>query len=432
MTGVILVLFIAFFFRVIMISDIRYHYPVRNDAREYYNYAINLKFNQSYSRQAPQSISDPAFKPVPDKIRPPGYALFIAPWVKFPANMAMVYNIQFVQVIVDTLTVLLSFGFCRLLLSYRAALFAMLLVAVSPHLIAMNIYILTESLFTFFLILYLYITAKGLQQNSLILFFLSGSMLAITMLIKPTMNYFIFFIGPMLLFTIPKDRRLTVVGVMLLGLAITIGPWSIRNMGVNSVGPDKAIDSLKNGSYPGLMFNNDPRSRSIPHRADPNYKNITTLSEFLPDLIDKVTNKPSEYLSWYLFGKPKMLFSWDMVMVAGKGDIYTYPIVHSPYFYRQSFRITHALMKGAHNIIVISSLLLLIMLFIPSFYKTIPDHARSPLILCAVIFIYFTLVHIVTNPLPRYFIPLRPIQLLMATYIFSFVYKLIKHYGLRT
>ena len=222
-TGVILILFIAFFFRITMINNTSYDAPVRADARQYYSYAINMKFNQTYSKDYSQSISDPAFNPTPDKARAPGYALFLYPWVKSPPTMEMVYNIQFVQVIVDTLTVLLAFGLFKLFFSYPVALFAMLLVAISPHLIAMNIYLLTETLFTFVLTLYIYISAKAFQKNNLILIFLSGSLLAVTMLVKSTMNYFIFFIGAMLFFSLPKKDLAKTFGAMVLGYIITIG-----------------------------------------------------------------------------------------------------------------------------------------------------------------------------------------------------------------
>ncbi len=215
--------------------------------------------------------------------------------------------------------------------------------------------------------------------------------------------------------------------VLLLGYLVTIAPWNIRNMGITSGDSGKALASLKNGSYPGLMYNNDPRTRSIPHRADPHYGKIKTLEEFLPILATKFSKNPGEYLFWYLFGKPLMFYSWNTV--AGMGDIYVYPIAYSPYLDKQLFRITHALMKGAHPLIVIASLIMLVMVLSPAGRKWIPEHARIPLTLCTVVLLYFTLLHMVGTPLPRYAIPLRQIQLAMTTFMFSFVYSLVKNQG---
>ncbi len=143
-TRVLLILFLAYFFRVVMVDNTILPTPIRNDAREYYSYALNMKFNNTYSRNFPKSVVDPAYTPKPDKVRPPGYSLFLYPFVKFPPDMDMVHQVQFAQVIIDTFTVLVAFGFFKLFLSYRLALFTSFLVAISPHLIAMNIYILTE------------------------------------------------------------------------------------------------------------------------------------------------------------------------------------------------------------------------------------------------------------------------------------------------
>lgn len=181
---------------------------------------------------------------------------------------------------------------------------------------------------------------------------------------------------------------------------------------------------MKNGSYPNLMFNNDPRTRTMQHRADPNYKNIKTFADVLPHLVGKISKNPGEYFSWYLFGKPFMFFSWNIV--AGMGDIYVYPIRYSPYFNVDAFRITHMVMKSAHPVIVVTSLLMLLLVLSPATRRHIPEQTRIPLTFCALLLLYFTLLHVVANPLPRYAIPLRPIQILMATCFFSWLLPLLK------
>jgi len=327
--GLVLVMTIAIFFRITMISETSYDSPIRNDAREYYQYAINLKYHHTYSRQTPRQKSAQDFLPVPDKARPPGYAIFLYPWVELPPDQAMIRKIQFVQVIIDTLTVLLTFMLGKLIFGYKSALFAAFLVAISPHLISMNIYLLSETLFTFSLVSYLYITALALKTNRTPLIFLSGVVLAVTMLIKPTMNYFFIFLVPVLLMTLPRDTRRQALALILAGWILALSPWLLRNLDVTTADSDKALTSLKNGSYPGLMYNNDPGTRSIQHRADPHYNDIKSVRQFLVQLTKKAMQQPEVYIPWYLIGKPRTFYSWDII--AGAGDIFVYPIHYSPY-----------------------------------------------------------------------------------------------------
>ena len=70
-TGVLLILFLAYFFRVVMVNDTNLPIPIRNDAREYYSYAVNMKIHDTYSHHFPKSVVDPAYTPKPDKVRPP-------------------------------------------------------------------------------------------------------------------------------------------------------------------------------------------------------------------------------------------------------------------------------------------------------------------------------------------------------------------------
>jgi hypothetical protein len=51
--------------------------PIRVDALDYFSYAVNLRTHGVYSLQREWMV-DPAHKPVPDAIRPPGYPVFLA------------------------------------------------------------------------------------------------------------------------------------------------------------------------------------------------------------------------------------------------------------------------------------------------------------------------------------------------------------------
>lgn len=420
---VLLVIAVAVILRVLMINQTVHLSPIRNDAKEYYSYAVNLKYFDTFSSHLPETINNPSQKPQSDKNRPPGYPAFLYPLVKFPPDMSMVQDIKLAQAIIDSATVLVAFLLFRLFVPFNASITVALLVAISPHLIAMNIYLLTETVFTFFLTLFLYVSVKGLIQKRLFYLFLSGILLAITTLIKPSINYFIIFYIGYLLVVLPKKEIIKTTAVIVLGFLLLVAPWAYRNTGIAG-NSSKALVSLKNGSYPGLMVNNDIRTRGMPHRADPKYGDIKNFTDFVVDLKEKLIQKPAEYLSWYLIGKPVMFFSWDMV--AGMGDIYVYPISYSPYYNKQIFMITHAMMKGAHPPINIAAIIMLILIFVPRIRKHLSYEAKTALSFLAVILVYFIALHTVVTPLPRYAIPLRPIMYGLSVFLFLFLFQIYK------
>ncbi|MGR9072195.1 MAG: glycosyltransferase family 39 protein [Gammaproteobacteria bacterium] len=408
-TSVLLIIVLGFYLRLGMVNHTQLPTPIRNDAVEYYSYAVNLKYFGVYSGVFPKRVAGVSAKPAPDKKRAPGYPLFLSLFVKFPPDMDMVRTIQLFQAMLGSATVLLTFLVFRSVAPFLPSLAAAFLTAISPHLIAMNIYLLTETLFTFFLCLYLFITVRGLFTERLPYLFLSGCLLAASMLIRPTMTYFIVFFIVYLWFTFPKEKFIKFFPVVLMGFVLVQGPWAIRNASVPS--PDnampQALKSMKSGSYPELMVKGDPSTRGMQHRADPNYIKIDSYDGFFEDVMQKTLEEPGKYLSWYLFGKPKTYLSWDII--AGMGDVYVYQIRYSPFFNLPPYPSIHALMKFLHPGIVVAALAMAALTFLPAVRQISSDRSKIARRFLGVVCFYFILVHMAANPLPRYSIPLRPI-----------------------
>ncbi|MDZ7842953.1 MAG: glycosyltransferase family 39 protein [Gammaproteobacteria bacterium] len=197
------ILVLSSFLRLGMVDMIEGTVPIRNDAKEYYSYAANIKSSGIYSSMLPPELTDTEITVTPDATRPPGYAMFLYPFVTVPPTVEMVYSIRVAQVILSTLTVLLSFLVLREFLSNAWALGASFLVGLSPHLVAMNIYLLTESLFTFLLMLFAYLTIQGFARQSVVLSIIAGITLGLTLLTKSSIIYFPYL---MLAFFIVKYR----------------------------------------------------------------------------------------------------------------------------------------------------------------------------------------------------------------------------------
>ena len=197
------IFFLALAMRIGMVNQTKVPLPIQHDAIDYYSYAINLKTAGIYSHQNPVYVKPDSLKQ--DHNRTPGYSLFLFPFVEYPPTPEMTSHIVNTQALISGLTVLLSFFLFRLFLTLPLSIMGMSLVAISPHLIAMDAYILTESLFTFFIILLAYCMSKLILNQSKLWAYILGVVLGISLLIKPTMTYFIIFLIPGIFFLLKKN-----------------------------------------------------------------------------------------------------------------------------------------------------------------------------------------------------------------------------------
>ena len=139
---------IAFALRLGAINGTVINTPIRADGLDYYRYAVNLKTYGTYSRAHTFESA-----PEPDALRPPGYPVFLLPFVEEPPTAFMLWQIGFAHALLDAFSVLLAISVFRRFLPETAAVGAGILTALSPHLISASTYLLTETLFTFLLML---------------------------------------------------------------------------------------------------------------------------------------------------------------------------------------------------------------------------------------------------------------------------------------
>ncbi len=147
-----LILICGFLLRSESIYRTTVTHPLSKDAGSYYMYAYNLRHKHTYSSEVGY-LDGLKSSITPDAIRPPGYPLFLSIFVDAPPAQNTLNNILIFQMVISTVTIFFSFLFFQNFLNRFAAVAASLLVALSPHLIVMNSYILTETLFCFILVL---------------------------------------------------------------------------------------------------------------------------------------------------------------------------------------------------------------------------------------------------------------------------------------
>jgi len=396
--------------------------PIRADAADYYNYALNLKYHQTYSRSR---FSDTV--PQPDAVRAPGYPAFLVPFVDQPPTGFMLWRISLVQALLDSISVILALGIFRRIMAEGWALGAAFLTAISPHLISASTYLLTETLFTFLMLLSLWLAVKMIQHNNRALGFAAGTVIAAAALTRPTLQFFILPLIGMLLISRDRGKHSGLAIALLAGFVLAFSPWVARNLAAigSASDPTLTAGSLHHGMYPDFMYNDIPESRGFPYRFDPRSQAISSSREsVLSEIMRRFREEPGRHLRWYLLGKPVTLLDWNIL--AGMGDVFIYPVKASPYFSQPLYALSHEFMKLLHWPLVILALAVAVLAWLPGFGKQLSGTALFTVRLLSLLMLYFIALHIVAAPFPRYGIPLRPVIFGLAMFLCSQVFVRLK------
>jgi len=347
--------------------------------------------------------------PSPDAHRPPGYPFFLYPFVDFPATDAMLWHVVLAQAIVSALTVLLSYALFRQFLPTWASLAGAALTALSPHLVSGNAFLLTEPLFTFFLVATAAALLRAARSESPGWFLAAGALLGCAMLIRPTLDYLLVFLVPAYFLLLARKPAIRMALLTVVGCAIVYSPWVARNaISVSDeLASTKAIDSIHLGMYPDVTYQGIPRSYGHADMFDPEYKNRDTAAIF-DEIGRRFQEEPGRHIYWYLVGKPIFLFSWNVAV--GMGDVFVYPVFTSPYHESRLFYGSHQLMYWLHWPLMTLALAVAAAAWFPVSRRFLSDPQRMAARLISVIIGYFLLVHMVGLPLPRYGFPTRPLM----------------------
>lgn len=437
-----LIFLFAFVIRIYYLETLIVEGHVKADAKKYMGYAINLLEHGIYS----QSWSP---DPIPDTQVSPGYPLFLAAIMITSPDFDIFYKnddkgnptpymseehlrnyqktiqtILWIQALIGALTVLLCFFAGLFFLPLTVAASAALLTAISPHLITLSGYLLTETLFSSLLMASLLPLCQGFRtQKSAWLFFASITM-GIACLVRPAILLFPVFILP-LVFTFRTTRKKIVAGICLFsGCALIWGGWMAFSKPINTTDdkPGLALISFALGMYPDLTYK-DPRYKGMPYEdpANNDFDRLTTDAGFaLKTLWENALKEPATYLKWYCWGKPNMFWSWK-ILVGGK-EIYVYRILTSMYETNSVAKGSLTLMRTLHPILLILAVFGAI--YSISMYKRAEPENKKRIVIALIFFMllfYFTAVHSVLAPLPRYSIPLRPVLYLAALVLPSYL-----------
>lgn len=411
MLALVIVTAIGFHLRVQTVHQTQTPNPIIADARDYFAYAFNLRHHGVYSRSV-ETFTNPSARPEPDALRSPGYPAFLSLFMGKPVDQSTLKHIKWAQALLSTLAILGTFFLARLFLPTIGALGAALLTALSPHLVNVNLYLLTESLFAFLAVVGAWALGRALQSHrrAYLLWAVCGLLLAAGSLVRPSLQYFIVVAVLLAVASLGTRRGLKASVVAGAIFAVAMGAWSARNYAVIGELSDDTlkISAIHHGLYPGFRYQDDPKTYGYPYRYDPRSPEISrSVSAALTEVRRRFAEEPLRHLGWYLFGKPVALWSWNIVQ--GAGDAFVYPVEQSPYQDNPLFRSSHALMRWAHWPLVVLGALGSLAVWVPAVGRRLPPDQRVTAKAVSAILLYFTLIHMIVQPFPRYSIPLRPL-----------------------
>ncbi len=423
--GLVLLVGLGAWMRWTAVVDTEVEKPVRGDAEEYMAAARNLVKYGVYSEHAPPE--DDGEEPAPSAKRSPGFPLWAALFMDpddMEKSMDRILLGNWALSIISL--VLLAFLFYRVL-PYWACCAVLFLVAISPHLININVYLLTEPLFTLgvsaiFAVYWLVVTRPGVASALGL-----GAMLGLTNLVRPSLLLLALPLVVFMAFKLPSHVRWKSCAAMLAVSVVISLSWNVRNLvSIDSFSdPQLSANFLHHGMYPGFEYKDRDFTFGYPYRFDPKSE---VLSGNVPRILDEIGNRfqqqPGKHLHWYFLGKPAFLYSWDIV--AGFADIFVYKVKKTPYSENKLFDSTNLISYYVHGPMVALAFLGVFFVWLPSFWPSMSSPQRHLFQFSSLFIIYFTGFHVIGAPFPRYGIPVRPFVYMQAFFVLGGIYEHVR------
>jgi len=291
-----LVVLLAFVVREWFVLTMVVPEPNQGDVGAYLRYALHLVWDGTFSMNN--------WAAIPDAFRSPGYPMVLA--ALFPSDgsapvwFARVYQ---AQVLLGTATVAMTIALARRFMPFGFALMAGLWMAVQPHHVASTGTLLTECLFGALLL-------GGLLAASYERGWLAGLGFGLSYLTNP--------VGAVvpLVSAVSLQRKQAVA--MLLVVGVAIGGWAVRNAVVDAHG-GRAMINFVQGSWPEYHD-----TAKWPWRWPAKYEAINrevAAGEVAP-VVHRLAEDPARYAGWYA-SKPWLLFDWEVRIGHGMAYVVT-------------------------------------------------------------------------------------------------------------
>jgi hypothetical protein len=425
-TAAIVVLALAV--RVLYVWTATVEYPIRGDVNQYVLYAWNLSHRGVFSTALPDAETA-----TPDDYRGPGYPAFLAatmtlaghsdlplrpgPGGQFALGYASDTWMRIalgLQIILGTATVWLMIVLARFWLPEGAALAAGLMAAFWPHLVTFTGVLLSETLFAAMLVLALWMLCSAYESGGRKRMAAAGLAWGIAYLVNPIVAMF----PVVAAVAVAGGRQRKLAAIFLAGFVLMPGLWAMRNaLNVRDSGAlQRMEENFVQGSWPEFLvaFNsrldNDISGQIVEAANEEARQFRESAATGVAAVGERMALDPFYYGVWYVVRKPYLL--WDWSIRVGTGDIYFLPVQHSAFEKIPLLSAVRNVLRWINPLIfalaAFGSLLALGSSLLRRKKGGFAAFATSLLAL------YLTGVHVVLQAEPRYSIPYRPEEILLA------------------
>lgn len=380
---------------------------VRADSLKYVVTAINLNTSGDYS-----SDMEP---PLKSSTRlAPGYPFFLA-GIRFIAgeNKRFLRLTKVVHVLIGALSVVMLYLIASILLPNALSVLVAIIFSLYPHHVIGSGYILTETVFTFLVLLGIYLLILFDKKKSNKLLVVVGLVFSFAIVTRPIVMLFL----PLLTlfyFFIRRDLVRSYVQITAISFFFWI-PWIVWSNTVADVKDSNVRAVVAYGLYPDFTYD---RFRGIPNREDPQFQLMqNSWGGFFSVALARIKNQPGKYFWWYVFGKPIAL--WDFSIVQGQGGAFIYPIQSSLYDRDGAYKLTYWLLGLFHPLLVYVSLLFSLFFVVYSLLRARRANFSAPMFCSTFVIVYATFMHVPLASLPRFSVPFQPFAILVFVSVVS-------------
>jgi hypothetical protein len=288
---------------------------------------------------------------------------------------------------------------------------AALLMAVWPHSVAIPAYLLTETLVGFLCAAALLATETASRSIRPLLWVMAGALWSLAAMTNAVLLPFASLLAMVLWLSRRIDRR-TALALAFSSLVLPFG-WSVRSatlpQGASATG--RAVTNFVQGSWPTyhdaiqLAAQGDDDGQH--HLQWMQYEMDTLQKDPAAGLVlmrDRMAQKPMAHITWYLW-KPALLWAWNIRV--GFGDVYVYPTRNSPFF-------TTGPLWPLEATCYIADPVLALLMLAGVIAALLRRDATVVAKVAAVLAIFVTFVYSILQSEPRYSIPFRGFEMLLA------------------
>lgn len=228
------------------------HYPVFNgDSKSYFLLSQNLLTHHEFSLSAAAPF-------IPENFRLPGYPFFL--YALGSVGFSMIW-IVLIQIVLSSVTVVLTYLIGKKFLSEKVAFIAALLLCIEPTSVFFSTFIMSDTLFVFTLMLsiYLFLYKTTSLRTNILLACTAGLLFGATVLIRVIAQYLIPCLAVAYIALHKKTLRplshtALYVSIFAVSAAAVVLPWCLRNYTLYGVAEVSATPYINFTQYNLPLF----------------------------------------------------------------------------------------------------------------------------------------------------------------------------------